>query len=376
MLPVAVPVVAAAGATAGEVGVTALAVAAFVAVVVGLLRVRPLTGATAGHPVPVRPDPGPADPEVPAAPAAPLGLPAVVVNPTKFGNVDTVREQVTRVCTDAGWSEPLWIETTVEDPGVGQARQAVEAGADVVMACGGDGTVRSVAHALAHTGVPMGLLPAGTGNLLARNLDLGLDDLAGAVATALTGHDRTIDVGRLQVDDGPEQVFLVMAGMGFDALIMHNTQDDLKARVGPAAYVVAGAQHLNGRRVRLTLRVDHGRAVHRRSRMVVVGNCGRLLGGLVLMPDARLDDGRLDVVSLAPKGIVGWAAIGARLVTRQRKGHALVERWVGRTITVSAAEPQISQVDGDPMGEATELRMRVDAGALVVRVAGAPLAGA
>jgi len=107
--------------------------------------------------------------------------------------------------------------------------------------------------------------------------------------------------------------------------------------------------------------------------MVVVGNCGKLLGGLVLMPDAKLDDGLLDVVSLAPKGIVGWGAIAGRLVTRQRKGHALVERWVGRTVTVSAAEPQISQVDGDPMGEATVLRVRVDPGALVVRVPTGPV---
>jgi len=355
-------------ATAGEVAVVAFCVGAFVLAVLLLLRIRPITGS----PQAARQAPAAHDPSRAAGTAAPvrpaLKLPAVVVNPTKFPDVDAVRLQISRVCAELGWADPLWLTTTQADPGEGQARRAVAEGADLVMACGGDGTVRSVAQALAGSGVPMGLLPTGTGNLLARNLDMRLDDLLGAVRTALSGRDRRVDVGRMVVDDRPEQVFLVMAGMGFDALIMQGAQADLKAKVGSAAYVVAGARHLNGRRVRLTLSVDDGKVIHRRSRMVVVGNCGRLLGGLVLMPDAQVDDGLLDVVSLSPKGIVGWAAIAGRLVTRQRKGHALVERWVGRTVTISAAEPQISQVDGDPMGEATVLRIRVDPGALVVRV--------
>lgn len=350
--------------TVVEVLLVAVGVVAFVAVVVLLLLLLRTHSATRRGPQPVQTDPAPDAPV--AVPAA--KVPAVVVNPTKFSDVDAARAEITAACVDAGWAEPLWIETTVEDPGQGQAEQAVASGAEVVMACGGDGTVRSVAQALAGTDVPMGLLPAGTGNLLARNLDLGLDDLPLSVHTALTGDDRRVDVGRLVVDDQPEQVFLVMAGMGFDAQIMAGTQDVLKARVGPAAYVVAGARHLNGRRLRLTLAVDDNPAVHRRSRMVVVGNCGRLLGGLVLMPDARVDDGLLDVVSLAPEGIFGWAAVAGRLATRQRKGHALVERWVGQAVTISVAEAQTAQLDGDPIGEAKVLRVRVDPAALLVRV--------
>src|SRR6185312_7567763 len=105
------------------------------------------------------------------------------------------------------------------------------------MACGGDGTVRTVAEALAGTGVPLGLIPAGTGNLLARNLDMNLDDMGAATRVALAGDDRAVDVGRITIDDGSgpgeEQVFLVMAGMGFDATIMETAPEALKARVGP-----------------------------------------------------------------------------------------------------------------------------------------------
>jgi diacylglycerol kinase family enzyme len=172
----------------------------------------------------------------------------------------------------------------------------------------------------------------------------------------------------MSVDSAEENVFLVMAGMGFDAEIMANAPEALKARVGAIAYIVAGLRHFNGHRTRVTITVDDGEPVQRRVRTVVVGNVGRLLGGLVLMPDAEIDDGRLDMVSIAPSGVVGWAAVVLRVMTRQRKGHQRVEHWQGRRITVEASEPHTAQLDGDPIGDATRIEVRVDPGALMVRV--------
>jgi len=296
-------------------------------------------------------------------------LAAVVVNPTKFDDLPPVRAQVSDVCTELGWAEPLWLATTEADPGTGQTEHAVAAGADVVLACGGDGTVRTVAQVLAGTGVAMGLLPAGTGNLLARNLDMQLDDIAGATRIALTGDDRPVDVGRVLVDDeADERVFLVMAGMGFDATIMASTPEKLKARVGVLAYVIAGLRALKGHQARVSLEVDGAPARQRRIRTIVVGNCGRLLGGLVLMPTAELDDGLLDVVAIAPKGIMGWLAVVLRVVTRRRQGHRRVEHWQVKTITITADSPQQAQLDGDPIGDATVMALHADRGALVVRV--------
>jgi diacylglycerol kinase (ATP) len=296
-----------------------------------------------------------------------MPLPAVVVNPTKVDG--DARDRIAAVCTDLGWSEPLWLETTVDDPGTGQARAAVDKGADVVLACGGDGTVRAVAQALAGTGVAMGLVPQGTGNLLAKTLGTPLE-LVPAVRVALTGDDRAIDVGRVRVDGGEEEhVFLVMAGTGFDAAIMENTPEGLKSRVGPLAYVVSGLRAMRGRRTRVTLTFDDGEPLRRGTRTVLVGNSGTLLGGLVLMPAATIDDGLLDIVNLAPKGLAGWVAVAARVASRRRRGHERVEHWQAGTIVIEADEPQPSQIDGDPIGDAAELRMRVDRGALVVRVA-------
>jgi len=134
---------------------------------------------------------------------------AVVANPTKHDDVAMLRDTVRWAMSEHGWDEPLWYETTAADPGTGQAAQAVREGAGLVLACGGDGTVTRCAEALRGTGIPLGILPLGTGNLLARNLGLPLD-LDAALVTALTGSNRRLDAGSAN-----GHTFVVMAGLGF-----------------------------------------------------------------------------------------------------------------------------------------------------------------
>ncbi len=305
----------------------------------------------------------------------PLKRAAIIINPTKFADVDEVRRQIVARCLEAGWGEPLIMLTTVVDPGTGQAHQAVDQGVNLVCPLGGDGTVRAVAAALAGSEVPMGLLPGGTGNLLARNLDLPIDSIDSALKVALTGQNKRIDVGRLRLEPLEEQqtaadhIFLVMAGLGFDAAIMAGAPDGLKARVGPAAYVVSGTRAaLQGTGFRVKVQVDDVPAFSRRTRTVVVGNCGRLLGGLVLMPDALVDDGKLDAILISPRGVVGWAAVAARLATRQRKGHSIVDHYTTSEISIQAESTQDVQIDGDVIGQARSLVATVDHLALTVRV--------
>ena len=134
---------------------------------------------------------------------------AVVINPSKFDDDADVRAQVEQACADREWPAPAFYETTVEDPGVGQAQQALADGASLVISIGGDGTTRAVAEAMADSGVPLGIIPAGTGNLLARSLATPLD-LAKALDVVFDGRTRAIDIGELSADGRESEAFLVM----------------------------------------------------------------------------------------------------------------------------------------------------------------------
>lgn len=328
-------------------------------------------------------------------PDHPLRRIAVVVNPTKFDDLGAVRDSIAKACADAGWGEPLWIETTEADPGVGQGQQAVEAGVDIVCPLGGDGIVRSVATSLVSTDIPLGLLPGGTGNLLARNLGLPVDRIADALTVVLTGRNRRIDVGLVKMvshsvsadpvkgqdpatKDDPrredEEVFLVMTGIGIDAEVMARTNEKVKGVLGWLAYVLSGVGRLwsRGFRIRLDARGgeprEQSRARHARS--VLVGNCGTLQGNFELMPDARVDDGLLDAVVMSPKGFFGWAAVATDLASRHRLGHRQIIRLTATSLSVGTERPVEAQIDGDPMGEQYGLAVRVLPGALLVRVDG------
>ena len=161
---------------------------------------------------------------------------------------------------------------------------------------------------------------------------------------------------------------MVMAGVGFAAAIMSGASHELKGRLGSLAYFVSGIRALRGPGASITLAVDGRIEPPRQVRTVVVGNCGRLLAGLVLLPAAKVDDGLLDVVAIGPKNIIGWLAVTARVLVRRRRGHRIVQHWQGRSVIISSESPQQAQLDGDPVGEVRGLRMRVDPGVLLVRV--------
>jgi diacylglycerol kinase family enzyme len=295
----------------------------------------------------------------------------VVVNPTKVSDLAAARTVVGKVCRAHDWPDPEWALTTETETGEKQTREAVAAGADVVVSFGGDGTVRAVAAGLRGSDAALGLLPGGTGNLLARNLGLPIDSLEDATAALVSGAGRRIDVGLATADnDDAEEVFLVMAGLGLDGEIMAGANDTVKGAIGWPAYLLSAAKGLaqSGFPVRVNAEDDQDAPVRRRhARMVVVGNCGTLQGGIELLPDARLDDGLLDAVILAPTGVVGWASVAADLVSRHRTGQSRLERLRGGAITIEAERPVEAELDGDPIGPRTRMVLRVDAGALMVR---------
>jgi YegS/Rv2252/BmrU family lipid kinase len=287
----------------------------------------------------------------------------VVVNPTKVeaADHDTLRQALAA----EGLDDVTFVETTADDPGIGQARQAVAAGADLVIAWGGDGTVMACVTGLAGSDTPLAIVAGGTGNLLARNLDIPLG-LAESVAVAAHGRRRRLDVGAVG-----EEKFAVMAGIGFDAAMLRDAPEKVKKRVGPLAYVISGLGNINDHGFVATVTVDDQPPVRKRARTVLVGNVGKLQGGLPVLPDAVPDDGLLDVVVISPRTTLQWVQVAFRVIIR-RPHPRHMDTLRGRHIVVETVTPQPFELDGDVRGDTKRLECDVQPRALVVCV---PLAG-
>jgi diacylglycerol kinase family enzyme len=312
---------------------------------------------------------------------------AVVFNPVKVDEA-RLRRAVDGSAERAGWGPSRWYETSEADPGTGQAKRAVEDGAEVVLAAGGDGTIRAVAEGLRGSDVPIALLPSGTGNLLARNMKLTLDRLEESVETAFTGTDRRIDLGVVEMErpngERETHAFLVMAGLGLDAAMIENTDPAMKKRVGWLAYVGGIARSLGGANyIRLRFRLDDEPARNLRVNTMLIGNCGLLTGNILLLPDAVVDDGVFDIVALRPEGLFGWIQILVKVVwengvlRRSTLGRKILAntkevrtlRYLrGRQIVIRPDDPRPVQLDGDAFGRIVRLRAHVEELGLGVRI--------
>jgi len=293
---------------------------------------------------------------------------AVVVNPTKLDDPD-LRARLTDQAEQAGWQVVGWHETSQDDPGRSAAQAALADSPDVVVAFGGDGTVRLVAGEVAESPAALGIIPAGTGNLLARNLGLPLDDPAAALEVILAGHTRAIDIGHVQFDDGDLEPFCVIAGAGLDADTVNNAPEEMKKRFRVIAYVVSGLRSLAQRGFHARLVTDQEAESRRQhARSVMICNCATLHGGISLVPEAEPDDGLLDGLVVAPTGVFGWIATLTDLVTHHRRGHGPLAHRVGTRVEADLDRPVAAQVDGDDAGTCRTITAHVQAGALRVLV--------
>lgn len=265
------------------------------------------------------------------------------------------------------------VHTTREEPGETQVREAVAAGATSVVAVGGDGTVREAASALRGTGVPLGIVPTGTANLFALNLGL-LARRVDPVDVALSGTPRAVDVGVLswrarehpQLGEWTDGIFLVLAGIGFDAAAVLAARPDLKRRLGWLEYVRAGVRYLPARRHQVRISADGGPTRTVSTWSVLVGNCGRLPGGIQVFPDSLLDDGRLETLEVPIDRATQWLSVAAKGMGLRPTASALRYGSV-ESIRITPDHPLPMQRDGDVVDGVADLIARVDPGALLIR---------
>lgn len=296
----------------------------------------------------------------------------IVWNPSK------VEEAELRAAVETAFGDRTqWWETSVDDPGRGMAEKALGAGCDTVLAVGGDGTVRAVAEALAGSDAVLGIVPRGTGNLLARNLEVPLDDIPAALERIAVGEASAIDLGWVELD-GDEHAFAVMVGFGVDAQMLVETDDDLKERAGWLAYVEAMGRALAGTEMTgITLTIDEDEPQEVRGHTMLIGNCGMVQGGIRLLPDAVLDDGRLDLLLVSADGALQWMDTvrsvvwdnGIRrifdreavAVSTESTSHVTAER-----ISVELEAPLMFEIDGEEIGEVSAFKVRVQPAAIRV----------
>ena len=366
-------------------------------------------------------------------------LACVVVNPSKPRATTAVRSLLEDELREAGYAGPVWLETSVSEPGMMQARLALAAGAGLVVAAGGDGTVRSVAAGLAGTGAQMGIVPLGTANLAARNLGVPVGDTRAAARAVAHGVDLPADLAWVRTEHwsdpdvdsdsgtltdgasavppdapptqadsqqlsaeaaravrtiqratrrprqwtrptlGDEHACMVVAGIGFDAGLVASTRPALKARVGWGAYALAAMENLGSPRMDLVLSLLDGAGQRRVERLtarnLLVANGGRLPAGITLLPEARTDDGLLDVAAIdTVAGLAGWSSLARQVLPPYAARYSESGRSLGRVVLRRGAEvavqlsaPALVEVDGDLLAPTQGMRVRIDPGALLIR---------
>ena len=309
---------------------------------------------------------------------------AVVYNPIKV-DLDAIKAVMSIEQKAAGWGETLWFATTEEDPGQGATEKALAEGASMIIVAGGDGTVRAVAEAVQDHDIALALLPSGTGNLLARNLDLTLDDLEASIHSAFSGEDRKIDRGIVEIrrpDSGIDKhAYVVMAGFGLDANMLAKTDEELKAKIGWLAYLKALSLALRDTDLlHLRYTLDSGSVRSARAHTVIVGNCGTLQANVRILPDAAVDDGRFDIALLRPETLFTWVQTLVKMawengvLRHTRVGRSLrtdvnaLEYLKGERFTVKLSRPEKIELDGDEFGETVAIRTWIEPGALTIRV--------
>jgi diacylglycerol kinase (ATP) len=206
----------------------------------------------------------------------------------------------------------------------------------------------------------MAILPAGTANLFATNLRIP-KDLTAAVWIGLHGPRRTVDVG---VVNGER--FGVMAGTGLDALMIRDADPGLKETLGRMAYLWTGARNIHREPVKTTIRVDGHRWFKGDATCVLVGNVGKVIGGISAFRDARPDDGRLDVGVVTAEGLWQWTRTMGRAALGDASASPFVQTTTAKTIEVRLDRKVPYEMDGGDRPKAKRLDIEVEPGALSV----------
>lgn len=270
--------------------------------------------------------------------------------------------ELRQLLADRGYDDPIWYEVAKSRMAPKMARRAVDEGADLIFVWGGDGTVQRCVDAVAGESVELALLPAGTANLLATNLNIP-KDLAVAVDIGFDGDRRALDVGVLNGER-----FAVMAGVGFDAIMMHYADNSLKEHFGRLAYVWTGARATAMKSRKIRVKVDGLTWFNGKASCVLLGQMGTLTGGVQAFPHAQPDDGLLEVGVVTAKNALQWARVFSRMVIGNADATPLTQMTKGHEIDIKLDRSTMYELDGGARPSAKRLRAKIEPRAITVCV--------
>lgn len=283
---------------------------------------------------------------------------AVVANTMKIAKKDARRLKASLAA--AGFDDVRWIATKKGSESKAAAAKAIKRGADTIVVCGGDGSVRAAAEAMVGTTTALAVVPSGTANLFASGLHLPTD-IDEIVAVIARGDRRSLDTGACN-----GRTFNVMAGTGFDVGMLEGAEDD-KERLGILAYVRAGVHEARHRKMfDVTVAIDGDDFYKGPASCVVVGNTGSLKGGVEAFPHATATDGLLHVAVVTSVGMREWASLMVAAVLRKQQGSSHAEIGEGTSITVAFDGKRRFELDGGVKGRSKKLEFEVNPRSLVV----------
>jgi diacylglycerol kinase (ATP) len=271
--------------------------------------------------------------------------------------------ELRRALETAGVDDPFWCEVPKSRKAPAQVRRALDEGAELIIAWGGDGMVQRCIDVLAGTGVTLTIIPAGTANLFATNLGIP-KDIEQAVAIGLHGARRTLDVGRFNGER-----FAVMAGAGFDAAMIRDAgEGGLKERLGRVAYVWTGSKNLRSKPFRADIKVDGVDWYNGKASCILLGNVGKLFGGVEAFEDARPDDGKLELGVVTAEGLLEWGRILARTAAGSASASPFVQTTKASSVKVKLNRKVLYELDGGDRTKVKAFKVKVEPGAITVCV--------
>lgn len=279
---------------------------------------------------------------------------AFIINPVSgFGDHKKRKEEILTIARSMGWKGKVYETSKTKNAGL-ITTEIMNSGIKHVVVCGGDGTIMEALQVALNTRLVLGIVPLGTGNLFAQNLDI-TGNRKELITRALFGIPQKVDVGKAN-----DTIFAIIAGMGFDVQIMRQTKRKFKRKFGFLAYLVSGIKNFNKRPGVYKITIDGKESKKYRAKTIMIANMGKLQGGIEIVPKAHWQNGVLRVGIVQASGIPTWLSLLGNTIRGNINRSPHYTLLKAKYIEIEPMQgPQAYQCDGDSFPPTPKLTVEI-----------------